>query len=47
MFEPGLPAGEMATEDAELLCDKNCGWGVTGEFMVVAKYLELEGFALA
>lgn len=25
VFEPGRDAGEMLTEDAELLCERNCG----------------------
>lgn len=40
VFEPALAAGGGAMED-DALCDRNCGWGVTGEFMLSVGLLDL------
>lgn len=40
VFEPALAVGGGTIED-DVLCDKNCGWGVTGEFMVSIDLLDL------
>lgn len=40
VLDPVLAAGAMVTDDTELLCDKICGCGVTGEFIVPVEILE-------